>query len=328
MIVAGLPLGRSLSVMSRQTKSKIFKSTLDALEKDLNQGTPFSASLKNHPDTFSPLMISMSAAGEESGNLPGALKIVGDQMEKNFLLQKKVKGAMTYPGVIMGIMFIIAILMLTFVVPKLTETFKGFNVELPLSTRLVIGVSDAFQNHIFLVFAGLFIVVVGIVAFLRSAFGKRIVDKVFLKLPVIGTITMEVNSARMARTLSSLLSSGVDVVGAIGITADVVQNSKYKEMLSGLAEKVQKGVPMSGLFLERPDLYPVFVGEMIGVGEETGTLSKVLLDVAIFYETEVDQKTKDLSTIIEPLLMVVIGSAVGFFALAMVTPIYSLSEKI
>lgn len=147
-------------------------------------------------------------------------------------------------------------------------------------------------------------------------------------MPVIGHIAMEVNSARTARTLSSLLSSGVDIVHAIRIANEVVQNVHYKAMLTDAADKVQKGDSVQSIFAPRTDLYPSFVAEMVGVGEETGTLSKVLLEVATFYEAEVEQKTKDISTIIEPVLMVVIGLGVGFFALAVISPIYSLSENI
>jgi type II secretory pathway component PulF len=151
---------------------------------------------------------------------------------------------------------------------------------------------------------------------------------VFLRIPIIGNIIQEINSARTTRTLSSLLSSGVEVVTAVKITSGVVQNVHYREMLLDAAEKIQKGSPLESLFSPRNDLYPPFVGEMIGVGEETGTLSKNLLEVAIFYENEVSQKTKDMSTVIEPFLMVFIGVGVGFFALAMISPIYSLSNNL
>jgi type IV pilus assembly protein PilC len=301
---------------------------MESLQEGLNRGQSLSQSLREFPDTFSTLFVSMVSAGEESGNLSGSLKIVGEQIEKTYLLQKKVKGAMMYPGIIFCVMIAIAVLMFIFVVPKLTATFAEFKTELPLTTRIVIGTSEILKDHFLVVlilgiFAGM-----GIRMYAKTVAGKKIFHRVFLKIPIIGPIVQEVNSARLARTLSSLLTSGVDVVGSIGITADVVQNYHYQNMLHEVAEKIQKGQPLAPLFAEREDLYPVFVGEMIGVGEETGTLSKVLFDIAVYYENEVDQKTKDLSTVIEPFLMVFIGVGVGFFALAMISPIYSIGNNI
>ena len=235
---------------------------------------------------------------------------------------------MMYPAIILCVMIVIAILMLVYVIPRLTLTFKEFNTELPLSTRLIIGTSDFFARYYGFIIFGILAIVATLYAFSKTVGGKHILGKIALKFPIIGAIVQEINSARTARTLSSLLSAGVPVVTAVKITADVVQNIHYKDMLSKTADEIQKGASLESLFAPRTELYPPFVGEMIGVGEETGTLSKTLLEVAVFYENEVGQKTKDMSTVIEPLLMVVIGIGVGFFALAMISPIYSLSNNI
>ncbi len=328
MLRAGLPLAKALSVLERQMTSKVWKPIFVTLNENLAKGVPLSTSLGAYPKTFSPLFVSMVAAGEESGSLSQALSTVGDQLEKSHQLSKKVKGAMMYPAIIFCVMIIIAVLMFIFVVPKLTATFKEFNAELPFITRMVMGVSDFFANHYFLVL-GIFIVLAGgFYAISKTVRGRSAIDLTVLKLPIIGKIAKEVNSARTARTLSSLLSSGVEVVSAIKITSNVVQNVHYKNMLARTAEDIQKGSTLQSLFLPRGDIYPSFVAEMIGVGEETGTLSKVLIEVALFYEEEVDQKTKDMSTVIEPFLMVFIGVGVGFFALAMISPIYSLSNNL
>ncbi|PJE74493.1 MAG: hypothetical protein COV01_00445 [Candidatus Taylorbacteria bacterium CG10_big_fil_rev_8_21_14_0_10_41_48] len=328
MLRAGLPLARSLAVLQKQMADKRMKIVCSELQDSLAKGESFAQTLKSYPKTFSTLFVAMVAAGEESGNLAGSLQIVADQLEKSYILQKKVRGAMMYPGIILLIMLIIGILMFIYVVPKLTETFREFNVELPLQTRIILNTSDFISNHYVLIFAGLIVLVSAFWSFSRSKIGKSIIHKSLLKIPVIGLIVMEVNSARTSRTLSSLLSSGVDIVHAIRISSDVVQNVHYKSMLMDASEKIQKGDSVQSLFLPRTDLFPPFVGEMIGVGEETGTLSKVLFEVATFYENEVDQKTKDISTIIEPVLMVVIGTGVGFFALAIISPIYSLTDNI
>jgi type IV pilus assembly protein PilC len=328
MLKAGLPLARALVVLERQMSSKSWKEIFVSLQDDLSKGVSFSVAIAKFPKTFAPLFVSMVAAGQESGSLADALSIVGMQLEKSHQLQKKVKGAMMYPGIILSVMGLIGIMMFVYVLPKLTATFREFKVELPFATRLIIGVSDFVSAHLVLIILAAIVSVVGFVLFIKTSLGKSLVHRFTLHIPVIGLIAKEVNSARTARTLSSLLSSGVEVVTAMKITSDVVQNVHYKAMLAHTAEDIQKGSTIQSLFMPRTDLYPSFVAEMIGVGEETGTLSKVLLEVALFYEGEVEQKTKDMSTIIEPILMVIIGLGVGFFALAMISPIYSLSSTI
>lgn len=182
--------------------------------------------------------------------------------------------------------------------------------------------------HTMSVLLGMVGAVIGFMYLLRTKIGKRVVSWIVVRLPVIGTIAKEANAARTARTLSSLLAAGVDVLRALQITEDVVQNYYYKKIIATSAKRVEKGDPLSTTFIERNDLYPVLVGEMIAVGEETGQIAQMLEQLAVFYENEVEHKTKDLSTIIEPLLMVVIGGSVGFFALAMIAPIYSISDSI
>jgi type IV pilus assembly protein PilC len=270
----------------------------------------------------------MVKAGEESGNLAGSLKVIAIQMDKSYALSRKVKGALIYPAVIFSVMVVIGVLMMVYMVPTLTATFKGLGVDLPLSTRIVIGISDFLRNHFLIVFLAVVAVIVTIAALLKTKAGSRAFDYFILHLPVIGTIVKEVNSARTTRTLSSLLSSGVDVVVALGVTEEVIQNSFYKEVLGKAHENIQKGDPISAVFIEHENLYPIFVGEMMNVGEETGKMADMLLGVAAYYEDEVDQKTKDMSTIIEPVLMVIIGIAVGIFAISMLAPTYSLVDKI
>jgi len=235
---------------------------------------------------------------------------------------------MVYPGIILSLMVVIGILMLIFVVPRLTDTFKELNTELPASTKFVIALSDFFKNHYILALMGILAVFAGFKYFLRTKIGKKIFDTGALRVPVIGTIIKELNSARTARTLSSLLSSGVDLLPAIDITSEVLQNNFYKEVMSEAHFTVEKGQPLSSIFMKHEYLYPIFVGEMISVGEETGQLSKMLLGVGVFYENEVEQKTKDLSTIVEPMLMIVIGLGVGFFAISMISPMYSVMNNI
>ncbi len=328
MIEAGLPMIRAISVMERQTRSPGFKAVLNDLSVSVGKGEALSMAMEKHPKTFSKLFISMTKAGEESGSLTASLKSVGSQLEKANLLTKKIRGAMIYPAIIIFIMVVITFLMLTMVVPTLSSVFKELNVELPLMTRIVIGLSDFLKNNILLTIVGLVAVVVAFMYWKKTVRGKRILDAFVLRVPVISNIVKESNSARTARTLASLLSAGVDVLVAIKITEDVVQNVFYKEVIKKAEVAIEKGKPISAVFMAEEKLYPAFVGEMINIGEETGQLAKMYENVAVYYENEVEQKTKDLSTIIEPFLMVFIGIAVGFFAVSMLSPIYSLVDVI
>lgn len=328
MLSAGLSLSRALSIIERQTKNKKLKSSVASLGSDVSQGKTLSEAMKGHPQVFSKLLVAMVGAGEESGSLAESLTIVSVQMDNIYKLQKKVKGAMIYPAVIITVMLIIGVLMLVYVVPGLTESFKDVKVELPMSTKLVIFVSDFAKNHAILGLVGMIAIIGGLYGWTRTKGGKRSLDFITLRLPVISNIIKETNAARTSRTLSSLLSSGVPVAQALGITGDVIQNSYYKEVLKKSQESVEKGNSISSVFVENDHLYPIFVGEMINVGEETGNMSKMLMETALFYENEVSQKTKDISTIIEPVLMVFIGTVVGFFAISMITPMYSLMDTI
>ena len=326
MLTAGLTVTRALSVVERQSKNPKLKGVIKRVVERINSGDQFFTALKEFPDVFNDLYVSMIKAGEESGNLSESLKTLSLQMERSSNLTKKIKGAMIYPAIIITVMFVIGILMMIYVMPQITGIFKNIDMELPITTKILIGTSDFLVAHTLVTLLAIVGVVMSVIYFLRSKIGKVTTSWLFVRLPVIGTMVKETNSARTARTLSTLLNSGVDVMQAIEITEEVVQNVFYKKILQEARKRVEKGTPLSEVFIERTDLYPILVGEMIMVGEETGQISGMLGELAIFYETEIERKTKDLSTIIEPLLMVVIGVGVGFFALALIAPIYSISD--
>ncbi|MDO8471235.1 MAG: type II secretion system F family protein [bacterium] len=328
MMKAGLPVTRALSVMGKQSKSKSFKKLLSDIEEDVSHGKTLSESLGRRPKVFSHLFVSMIKAGEESGNVSGSLGIVSSQMEKSYLLAKQVRGALIYPAVIISVMIVLAILLLIFMVPTLTATFEGLGVKLPLATRILIYLSNFLVEHTLSVLMGIILLILSSALFLRSRIGQNLRDTVSVHLPVIGGMIKEFESARSARTLSSLLSSGVEVIVALDVTIDVLQNHLYKDALRHVKSAIEKGEPMSAVFIKYGHLYPLFVGEMVLVGEETGKISEMLMGVANYYEEEVDQKTKNLSTIIEPVLMIIIGIGVGIFAISMLAPTYSLVDYI
>ena len=328
MLTAGLTVSRALSVIERQSKNPRLKGVIKTIIEKINAGGQFFEALKEHPSVFDDLFVAMVRAGEESGTLADSLKVLAIQMERSTNLKKKVKGAMMYPSIVITVMIIIGILMMIYVMPKITAVFKGVGQELPATTKFLIATSDLMVEYTVFVLGGMVLAIVGFIYFLRSRWGKITTSWIIPKLPVIGTMAKETNAARTARTLSSLLNSGVDVMQSIEITEEVVQNVYYKKVLREARARVEKGTALSEVFIERTDLYPILVGEMILVGEETGQIAGMLNELATYYEAEVERKTKDLSTIIEPLLMVFIGGGVGFFALALIAPIYSIGESI
>ncbi|MEA2701446.1 MAG: type pilus assembly protein PilC [Candidatus Parcubacteria bacterium] len=328
MLGAGLTLSRALSVLGRQAENKVLKRIVAELEDAVKGGASFHEALAAHPKVFPRLFIAMTKAGEEGGKLAETLKVVGKQMETSHQLTKKIKGAMIYPSIILGAIVVIGVLMLIYVVPTLSSTFASLGVDLPRSTKIIVGMSDFAVSHIPIVLGLLLLVAVLIIVFVRSKVGQSIILTVALRFPVIKHLVRETYSARATRTLSSLLSSGVEMLTAIGISAEVVGENRFGKVLNEAEERVKKGEALSATFMEHPKLFPVFVSEMVAVGEETGKLADMLGQVAEYYEQDVEGRTKDLSTIIEPILMLFIGVFVGIFALSMISPIYSLSDKI
>lgn len=328
MLAAGLSLSRGLSVIERQTPGARLKVIAQGIGESIKKGASFHEALAKYDNVFSGLFIAMARAGEESGGLASALSVVGLQMERTQALIRKIRGAMIYPAIVVTAIFIVGILMLIFVVPTLTSTFTELHVDLPVATQVIVAISDFMVGHIILVVLGIILWVGLGIAFFRSRIGKAAALWSSLHLPVVGELVRETYAARAARTLSSLLSSGVPVLEALSITEEVVGKNSFGRVIAETGVRVKKGELLSALFADYPKLYPILMSDMIAVGEETGNLAGMLKQVAEFYEEDVSEKTKDLSTIIEPVLMLFIGAVVGVFAVSMIAPIYSLSSAI
>lgn len=326
MIGAGLAMNRALEILGLQTKNKYFSKIIQEVNASVKQGQSLADSLNRYPRVFSELFVNMVRVGEAGGNLEETLKILAGQMEKDYELKSKVRGAMIYPAVIVVVMIGIGLLMMIAVVPKLTLIFKEMAVDLPLSTRFIIGASDLLSQYWIFGMLGLITLIVALRLGAKTITGKTYIDWSVLHLPIIGDISKKINSARLARTLSALIESSVPIVQALQIIAGTLSNSFFRRSLEEAAAMVQKGVPLSKFVDGYPQLYPAMVGQMITVGEETGTLGGVLGKLADFYEEEVSNVTKGIATIIEPALMVAVGAAVGFFAISMLQPMYSLMQ--
>ena len=328
MLSAGLSLARALAIIERETKNARLRHVVSEVSGAVRRGDTLHSALEKFPTIFSKLFCAMVRAGEEGGELPQTLSVVSEQMERMYVLKKKIRGAMLYPCIILFAIVGIGTFMMVNVVPTLAQTFKEMDAELPASTSAIIAISDFLVQYTIVAIALVVFLIGGIWGGAKTAIGGRAKDWLFIHMPIIGKIVKEVNAARTARTLASLLSSGVDMLTSLEIVHDVVQNSYFQGVIAEAKEGVQKGEPLSGAFVRAEHLYPAFVGAMISVGEETGQLTDMMKKLALFYEDEVDRKTKDMSTIIEPFLMLFIGGAVGFFAIAMISPIYQLSENI
>ncbi len=324
MVSAGLSLTRALEVLAKQTKNRRFSKTISQIAMEVQGGKQFADALKDYPKIFSEIFVNMIAVGETSGNLEEVLMTLASQMKKDHELISRVKGAMTYPAVILIAMIGIGISMMIFVMPKLISVFEEMQIELPLTTRLVIGLSEALNNHLFISLGGGALLAAALVWIFRSGPGQKVFQAVLLKTPIFGGISKKVNSARLAGILSSLVKSGVPIVKSLKITGQTLKNRYFRESLQASSEKIQKGESLSQTLAGYENLYPPMVIQMIKVGEETGTLSEILEKLAEFYEEEISNITKNLSSIIEPILMILIGAAVGFFAISMLTPMYSL----
>lgn len=324
MIKAGLALSRAMDALSRQTKTRKFQAVLKDVSSEIKKGQNLAVSFGRYQKIFPPIFTAMVKAGEKSGQLAEALDLTSSQLGRELFVRKKIKGALMYPLVIVLAMAGIGLMMMIFVVPTLVQTLEELEVELPASTRFIIFISSSFGN------AGLFLVIfLAGVFFLffwlfKTASGRKVLDIILLKMPLMGALVKKINAARTSRTLSSLLSAGVDIVGALNVTEEVLQNHKFKMVLAKAQKEIQKGASLSSIFQKAENLYPPLVMEMVAVGEETGTLADMFLRLAVFFEEEVSETTKNLTVLVEPLLMVVIGAVVGFFAVSMIQPIYSM----
>ncbi len=327
MIKAGLSISRALEILKKQTENLQFKEVIQSLKNEVKNGTAFSDALAKHHKIFPNVFIAMVRAGEESGGIVEALRVIASHMENSYTLRKKMRSAMTYPVMVFVVMIVVAILMMIYVVPGLASTFKEAKAELPAMTKFIIAISEFLQNY-YLLTAGITVLTGGVFwMFKQTSFGNHLLTWLILRAPTFGKLVREYNAAMTTRTLSSLMVAGVSIVRALEITQDVMTNVYYKEALEQARRDVQNGIPLSRVFINN-NIFPTMVGDMMEVGEETGDFSGMLLEIALFYEEEVNASTADMAKLVEPMLMIIIAVFVGVFAVAMLTPMYSLVNNI
>lgn len=326
MIRAGLPLREGVITIQEQTRSRKFRKILKDVVGRLNNGEPLGESLAFHPEAFNKLFTSMINIGEESGTLDKSLEYLAEQLKKSSQLKRKVIAAMIYPAIVLSATFGLGAGLAIFIFPKLIPLFKSLKIQLPLSARILLFVSEIIQKY------GIFIVL-GVAAFFtlffllsRLKFVKTINHAILLKIPVAGKVSQNFNLAVFSRTLGTLIKSGLSIVQALDITADTLGNLIYRKQAKKLSLMVTEGKQMSSYLKKKPGLFSLTFSRMVEVGEKTGNLENSLFYLADYYEKEVDNITQRLSTVLEPILLIIIGLVVGFVAISIVTPIYQITQ--
>ena len=326
MTESGIPLEKSLQTIHEQSKSTTMHRVLHLMLTDVAAGEFISSSMKKIPRVFDPMLTSLVAVGENSGTLTEELKRIAEHLEKSMDLRNKVIAAMLYPILIVFGTIGVTIYMLFVLIPQLLPMFSSLNVELPITTRMIIYLSQFLRDH-----GVTLLIVVGITAcslplLLRNEKIRFAFEKFCLRLPFIGSLILKIQIAQITRIIGTLLKSGLTIVEAFGITAGAMQNRVYRKALTEIAAKLQEGSSVSQFLLEHPRLFPSFTTQMISVGEQTGRLDDMCIFAANFNDREVDDMTKVMTSTMEPLLMIIMGGVVGFIAIAVITPIYQLTQ--
>lgn len=330
MISAGVPLNRSLATLQAQTSNKYFNSVINEVSKDVEGGLSFADALGKHPDAFNEIYVNMVRAGEAGGILEDILKKLAEQVEKDSSMRKKIKSAMAYPVVIFGITIIAFFGIMIFVIPKIGAIIKdlgGPDAKLPVYTEAMLGISDFMRANAVIIIV---VMVGGMILFrryIKTPKGKYKFHKFLLRIPILNTILIKIALARFARTFASLMSAGVAVLEALEVTGSVIGNKVIEEELREAAKEVKNGKQLSEP-LSKSSYFPPIVAQMLAIGEETGQIDTILIKVADFYEEEVDAVIDGLSSLIEPVMIVVLGAMVGVIAASVMGPIASLSQNV
>ena len=331
MVSAGVPILRSLNSMAKHAESAGFRETINAVIKDIEGGMSFADALGKHPETFNDIYVNMVAAGETGGILDDILKRLALQQEKNSSMKKKIKGAMTYPIVLLVITIIAFFILMTFIIPVIGKTIKdmgGPDAELPLLTEIMLGISDFMVSFWYLIVPAFIGGIWALIRYIKTPKGRVKFHHIIIKVPAVGAIVRKVAIARFTRTFSALIGAGVAVLEALDVTSRAVGNVVYEESLREATKRVQNGEVLSRIIAERDDLYPPIVAQMLSVGEETGQTDKVLIKVADFYEEEVDTAIDGVSSIIEPVMIVAMGGVIALVAVSVMGPITSMAGQV
>ena len=323
LINAGLPLLQSLRTVRDQLSNKNFQSIIDRVILNVEGGETLSSSFAEYPAVFNQIYISLVAAGETSGTLDKALERLANQQEKDAAIASKIRGAMIYPVIVLGVVIAVVIFMLTTLLPQVSQLYHDLHKTLPITTRILVSTANFITNFWWLVVILAVGGIYGLVQYVRTTIGREQWDSLKLRLPIFGKLFQKVYMARFARTLSSLLASGIPMLEGLEIVKKAVSNVVVADATQRIMDKVRGGKSLSEAIMAEPSFMPL-VGQMTKIGEESGALDDMLARVATFFENEVDEAVANLSTIMEPVLMVVLGVIVGGVIVAVLLPVYGL----
>lgn len=327
MLKTGFSLADALAALQEQAKNKLLRTTIIQVHQDVIKGESFSVALGKHPLVFDDLFVKMIAAGEVSGNLDTTLHQLTIQLRKSYGLKRKIMQALMYPSIIIVAMIGAGFFMFLYVVPKILELYSNPDT-LPLPTRIILAISTFIQNNVLIVIIIAASTVGAVTLLWRTATGRFWIHTVFLHLPVLGIIIKKINIAKITRLLNSLIITDISIVRSFQIVTQTLGNLPFRKFLETATEHLSKGNSIYSLLRQRPDLFDPVIAHMINVGETSGSLEQMTADIATFYEDEVDSTMNNLTTIIEPILMIIIGLGVGFLAVAVIMPIYGLVNQI
>jgi type IV pilus assembly protein PilC len=327
MIDAGLPLVQCLEILASQQDNRVFQSVLNAIRSDVESGATLADALRKHPKVFDNLYCNMVAAGEAGGILDTILQRLSQYIEKIVKLKAAVRGALVYPVAVILIAAVVVWIILTFVIPVFADLFTGLGADLPLPTKLTIALSDFLRRWWWLMIGGVIGGAVGLRQYHKTYKGKRVLDGLLLKFPVIGGLLRKIAVARFCRTLATLTSSGVPILDGLEITAKTAGNAIVEDAVMEVRRSVEEGKTVSEP-LRKTKVFPPMVVQMIGVGEQTGALDTMLSKIADFYEDEVDEATANLLALLEPIMISILGTVIGGIVISMYLPMFSLISKI
>lgn len=327
VLSAGVSITAALHMLEEQTEKKVLKKAIGDVRSDVERGETLADGMRRQGKVFPPILINMVEAGETSGSLEGSLERIAIHFEKDAKLKAMMKKAMIYPIVVACVSVAVIIIMLSFVIPKFLTMFTQMNVEMPLPTRMVIAMSDYMQQKWYVVVLAITAIIGAYRVFASMPNGKNILANISLKMPLFGKLLKKNACARLSRTLSTLLRSGISLVDAIEITARTMDNVVIKQVLMNAKEEVVRGIPLS-LPLKESAIFPAMIYQMVNIGEETGNLEDMLDCVADYYEEEVEMATESLTAVIEPLIIVVLAVIVGFLVISIMLPMVTMYKGV
>jgi len=327
-IKAGLPISGALKTLEEQNTDKKVKAMVGRIARSVDGGTPLSVAMSVFPQTFNQIDVTLVKSGETTGTLDKALVRMADNLENSYRIKRKVRSAMTYPAFLLLVVIIILIVISVYVMPQMQALYDGFDAKLPLLTRFVMSVSKNFALLSPLILIVIIGVAFGMNRYIKTVRGRFFWDSLKLKVPVINTFLKSLYLSRFSRTLAGLVSSGVSMLESLEIVGKAVGNVIYADRLVDAAEKVKSGIPLSKPLQDSPDLFPPIVYQMVRVGEQTGDVDVMLDNLAVYFDEEVDNAVKNITTLVEPVMIVFIGGFIGFILIAIMMPIYGVISVI